>query len=227
MDDDGLDDIIGKIKEDNIELTVLGIDFDDAEYGFKEEDKDPIKARNEHLLRRLVDECGGNFGTIEEAVSNLDIPRVKEVRPVTGYRGTLTLGNPEEYDTAMVIDVERYPKIMIAKPPSASSFVITSDLAPGEASMASTATLDQMDVDARGGASGDNLTEVRSARAYQVEDPEAPGGKRDVEHDELAKGYNYGSTAVHISESEWNVTKLEDNASKSLQILGFVDQTKV
>ena len=65
-----------------------------------------------------------------------------------------------------------------------------------------------------------NLAPVKSARTYQVNDEAAPGGKRDVEREDLARGYAYGSTAVHISESEWNVTKLETQAG--LAILGFV-----
>ena len=62
LDPDGIDGIVSKIKEESIELVVLcvpispspflvespltlrsGVDFDDEEYGFKEEDKDPSK----------------------------------------------------------------------------------------------------------------------------------------------------------------------------------------
>jgi ATP-dependent DNA helicase 2 subunit 2 len=71
---DGLDEIIKKVKSDNIELVILyafcpcsaqsmilsltrGVDFDDPEYGFKEEDKDPAKVImlcNCELLRCLI-----------------------------------------------------------------------------------------------------------------------------------------------------------------------------
>jgi ATP-dependent DNA helicase 2 subunit 2 len=45
MSNEDLDQITKKIKEDNIELVVLGTDFDDPEYGFKEEGKDPRKVK--------------------------------------------------------------------------------------------------------------------------------------------------------------------------------------
>ncbi|MCJ1485272.1 ATP-dependent DNA helicase II subunit 2 [Schaereria dolodes] len=43
LDADGISEITKKIKEDAMELVVLGVDFDDFEYGFKEEDKEPGK----------------------------------------------------------------------------------------------------------------------------------------------------------------------------------------
>ena len=73
--------------------------------------------------------------------------------------------------------------------------------------------------------SGNSLTSVRNARTYQVPDEEAPGGKRDVSRDELAKGYEYGRTAVHISESDLNVTKLE--TQPGLEIVGFIPWSNV
>lgn len=43
IDEDSLDDIWARINELNIELTVVGVDFDDPEYPFKEEDKPRAK----------------------------------------------------------------------------------------------------------------------------------------------------------------------------------------
>lgn len=48
IDGDDLSDISKKINESNIQLTVLGVDFDDAEIGFKEEDKDASKVCRAH-----------------------------------------------------------------------------------------------------------------------------------------------------------------------------------
>ncbi|KAK3044976.1 ATP-dependent DNA helicase II subunit 2, partial [Coniosporium uncinatum] len=227
MDAEDLSDIIKKIKADNIELIVLGVDFDDADYGFKEEDKDEQKAESEIILRTLAEDCDGVFGTMAQAISELGIPRIKAVRPTPLYKGYLTLGDPEKYDTAMCIDVERYPRVMLARPPTASSFVVRSDMAPGESSGPSSAPIQNGDAggdvemgdDSKGG-----LTAVKNARTYQIDDPDAPGGKRDVEQEELAKGYEYGRTAVHINESERDVTELETKAS--LDIVGFVPRDK-
>ncbi|GAB7365487.1 hypothetical protein MBLNU230_g6560t1 [Neophaeotheca triangularis] len=214
MQTDDIGAITSKLQDEGIELTVLGIDFDDAEYGVKEESKDTLKAGNEEALKALCTDCGGNFGTLSQAVSELGIPRVKSVKPIPSYKSYLTLGNPHDYDTAFSIDVERYPKTMVAAPPSSSKFVIRKDLASEEATQATMSN---------GESSGNNdgLTSVQTARTYQIEDENAPGGKRDVDRDELAKGYEYGRTAVHISESDQNVTMFE--AKQGLDIVGFVD----
>ncbi|KAJ9221879.1 hypothetical protein DTO027B5_4632 [Paecilomyces variotii] len=215
MSNEGLEQIISKIKEDNIELVILGVDFDDPEYGFKEEDKDPEKAKNEELLKSMAEDCDGVYGTLEQAISELDIPRVKVVRGIPSFKGQLRLGNPEEYDSALCIDVERYYRTYVARPPPASSFVFRSDLTADNTQATATAAAE---LAAR---EGENpLTSVRNARTYQVTDESAPGGKIDVERDDLAKGYEYGRTAVHISESDENITRLETYAA--LEIIGFI-----
>ncbi|KAL1296994.1 hypothetical protein AAFC00_004590 [Neodothiora populina] len=205
MDTDDIEEIAGKIANDNIELTVLGVDFDDPEYGVKEEDKNEDKAKNEQVFQKLCEGCNGIFGTIAQAVEELSIPRLKTTKPVPSYKGHLTLGNREQYDGAFEIDVERYPRVMVQRPPTASTFVQSSGPAPGASHDERTA--------------GD-MAAVKNARSYQVVDENAPGGKRDVSPEELAKGYSYGSTAVPISESDRNVTTFE--TKQGMDILGFV-----
>lgn len=89
----------------------------------------------------------------------------------------------------------------------------------GDASQPSTQTLDaSKDVDA-------NLTSVRNVRIYHVDDPAVAGGKRELDREELAKGYEYGRTAVHISESDENITKLETMAV--IDLIGFIQADHV
>ncbi|KAI0128857.1 Ku70/Ku80 N-terminal alpha/beta domain-containing protein [Xylariales sp. AK1849] len=220
LDDDAgnIADIAEKLKQNNIQLTVLGVDFDDAEYGFKEEDKTGLKKSNEQLLKHLVESSDGVFGTIAEAIDQLDIPRIKTTRPYKCYDGPLVLGDPEEDDRALSISVERYFKTHKATPPSASNVVLKSNHA--------TQSTHTMDGDEMQGveSTGGDFAAVKNARTYKVNDPAAPGGKKDVEFDSLAKGYEYGRTAVHISEAEFNITKLE--SKKSFSIVGFIQQDK-
>ncbi|KAF2834504.1 putative Ku family DNA helicase [Patellaria atrata CBS 101060] len=222
MDPDGLEGIVAKIKEDDMRLQILGIDFDDPEFGFKEENKDPEKLENEKLLKDLVEECDGDFGTVAEAVAELAIPRVKPTRPVQSFKGNLTLGNPEEYESALSIDVERYPKTAVAKPPTASSFVIKSDAPGGEPSGQSSVTMQDGNDDEDG--QKNELAAIHRARTYQVNDEKAPGGKKEVTENELEKGYSYGSTAVHISGSDMSALKIETQAC--LDIMGFIPRDK-
>ncbi|OQE11121.1 hypothetical protein PENVUL_c003G03275 [Penicillium vulpinum] len=208
MSDDNIEGIIEKMKEINIELVIIGADFDDAGYGVKEEDKDSRKAENETLLRSLTEDCEGVYGTLEQAISELDIPRIKVTKSMPSFKGNLMLGNPEEYDTAMTIPVERYFRTYVAKPISASSFVPRSGTEAGS------------QVPGKGNVEGDGLTSVRTSRTYQITDESAPGGKIDVERDDLAKGYEYGRTAVPIEQTDENVANLQTFAGMGL--IGFV-----
>ncbi|QKX56594.1 uncharacterized protein TRUGW13939_03699 [Talaromyces rugulosus] len=217
MSSDEFDKIVDKLKSDNIELVVLGADFDDPEYGFKEEDKTETKSENEALLRSLVEDCDGVYGTLAQATEELDTPRVKVVRGIPSFKGELKLGDPTQYDTALRIQVERYYRTYAARPPTASSFVVKSS---GEESAQSSATV----AAGQGASIDENLVSVRNARTYHVNDPSAAGGKREFERDELAKGYEYGRTAVHISESDENITKLETDAG--LELIGFVQNDR-
>lgn len=175
-----------------------------------------------------MEDCGGVFGTMQQAIEELGTPRLKTTRPVPSYKGELTLGDPKQFESALCIDVERYPRVMVRRPLAASQYVQRSDLSNGHVSTQSSATMIP-DVDrADSGPNqldGNSLTSVRNARTYQVLDEEAPGGKRDVSREELAKGYEYGRTAVHISESDLNVTKLE--TQPGLEIIGFVPWSTV
>ncbi|KAI9852654.1 MAG: ATP-dependent DNA helicase II subunit 2 [Thelocarpon superellum] len=227
MEANDLAAIIEKIKEDGIELTILGPDFDDPRFGMKEEDKSPTKAENEAIFQQLAEDCDGIMGTLAQAISELELPRTKPVRPVPSFRGQLTLGNPALYDSAMCIDVERYPRTKTAAAPSASQFVVRMDSGGDAASEQSSMTLDAasptLPLEALSSGGG-KLASVKNTRTYLVEDETASGGKREVPRDDLAKGYEYGRTAVHISESDENVTKLETHAG--LELLGFVPQEK-
>ncbi len=165
---------------------------------------------------------------MQQAIEELGTPRLKTTRPMPSYRGQLTLGDPEHFDTAMCIDVERYPRVMVRRPLSASQYVQRSDLSNEQVSTQSSATM-MPDADGADAVpnhpDGHSLTSVRNARTYQVLDEEAPGGKRDVNREDLAKGYEYGRTAVHISESDLNVTKLE--TEPGLEIIGFIPWSTV
>ncbi|TVY31768.1 ATP-dependent DNA helicase II subunit [Lachnellula subtilissima] len=215
MDGNDLDSLAEKVNELEIELIVVGIDFDDLEYGFKEEDKPSNKRRNEKVLKVLVESCkDGKFATMAEVLESFAEPEVKVPRPYCSYRGRLSLGDYNKYaDTAAYIDVVRYFKTHQAKPPGASSFVNKTSVSNGEASAQDTEMTDAPD-----------LSAVKNSTTYQVFDPSAPGGKRDINREELSKAYYYGSTAVPISASEENVTKLE--TVQSFEIIGFIHNDK-
>ncbi|EXJ82161.1 hypothetical protein A1O1_08230 [Capronia coronata CBS 617.96] len=197
IDDDDVEKTANFFKREKIELVVLGIDFDDRDYGAKEEDKSPLKRKNEEILKKMVDLGGGEVVAMQEAIDALSIPDIRPVRPTPTYKGQLRLGDPERYDTALSIDVERYFKTSIKRPPTASAYAVREDGPPDE-----------------------GLSTVHNLYKYKVKDDDSSGGTRDVDRDELAKGFEYGRTAVAISDSEQNITKLETRMG--YDILGFI-----
>ncbi|KAK5946936.1 ATP-dependent DNA helicase yku80 [Knufia obscura] len=209
LDADDIEQTAGMIKQNGIHLTVLGVDFDDPEYGFKEENKPHQKKNNEKALKRLVELSDGVYGTMDEAIEGLARPYIKQTKPIPTYKGQLRLGDPNTYDTAITIDIERYAKVMVRRPPAAHSYVVK-DGAPSQ----------RQETEGE-----DNIADVRVAYSYRIKDGEAPTGFRDIPRDELAKGYEYGRTAVHISESEENITKLETDMN--YEILGFIPKENV
>ena len=218
LDGDQTAEISAKIKEEGIQLTVLGVDFDDEDYGFKEEAKDPAKARNESILASLVESCDGIIGTLAQAVEELGMPRLKSVRPVPSYRRDITVGNGELYDDCLSIEVERYPRVMIRSAPSASSYVLKSEAADGGDTAPSSATV----VGAPDGDADPNpLAPVRTERYYEVQDASAVDGKRVVPQADLERGYEYGRTAVVVSEGDRNLLNLD--SKESLEIVGFIE----
>ncbi|KAK8050583.1 Ku70/Ku80 N-terminal alpha/beta domain-containing protein [Apiospora phragmitis] len=210
-DEDAVAEISTRMKDLGIELTVLGVDFDDSEFGFKEEDKTELKATNEGLLKQLTDACDGQLGTIAEAIAELSVPRLKPVKPYKTYEGPLTLGDPQQ--GAMSIDVERYFKTHKAAIPAASNVVLQQNHATQSGDGGAMEGVQS---------SGGDFAAVSAERTYKVNDPEAPQGKLEVKLEDLAKGYEYGRTAVHISDSEHNITKIE--TTKGFAIIGFIPQ---
>ena len=174
-----------------------------------------MQAETEKVLNSLTEECNGSFGTLREAIEELDEPRKKKTRPTPTFKGQLMLGDPDnKYGNTMFIDIERYPKTMVQKSPSATTYFVRNP----ESNQSSTTLMQD--------ASGvDQLVNPGREMIYEVEDPKAPNGKCRVPFEELAKGYDYGRSAVPISDSDWSVTKLETKTG--LQILGFVPMEKV
>lgn len=136
------------------------------------------------------------------------------------YKGTLTLGDYLNDDTAMNIDIERYPRTAIAKPISASRFVQKTNSeveGNGEGPSRSRAPKDEED--------SNTMTGVKNERTYRIKDEDDPEHTKEVVRDELEKGYMYGKAVVPISATDETITVLE--TEPSYEILGFVPRQGV
>lgn len=193
-----------------------GVDMDDLEYGFKEEDKDEAKELNERTLKALADLADGKIGTLKEATDELKIPRLRLPRSAPTFKGKLRLGDSESYDSAMEIDVERYGKVMVQHPQPARKITIKNEDAMDSASSQTQGV---------NGEKNDDSTLVYQTTLYEIKDEKAPGGKRDVERDDLSKGYTYGRSVVHVDPADEDQIKFE--TTSGLDIMGFVPRGNV
>ena len=140
---------------------------------------------------------------MSEVINSIAYPRLKKVRPVHSYRGTLTIGDPDnKYNDTIIINVERYPRTKKAVAPSATKYIVPQDGRDTKES-------------SQGGG-------VALQRTYKIKRGEE---EVEVEKEELDKAYLYGRTIVNISDADQSVTKLETTAEFS--ILGFVEQAGV
>jgi ATP-dependent DNA helicase 2 subunit 2 len=156
---------------------------------------------------------------MSKAIADISVPSIKSVRPVTTYKGTLTLGDVARFpDTSLLLEVERYPKIMPVKAPSAKNVVVKPEFSSGTVGPSAPPAMAKQEDDSLAAA-------VKRARSYQVEDASAPGGKRDVDGEQLERGYEYGRTAVNVSKEDMEVATIPTR--QCLDIVGFVSAKTV
>ncbi|BFZ63743.1 ATP-dependent DNA helicase yku80 [Saitoella coloradoensis] len=210
-DFDSVSSIAGQIDSSGIELSVLGADFDDEEYGFKEEGKDENKRQNEEELLNFCGQCSGTYATMKEAIDSIAaMPRLKHVKPTPTFRGTLTIGDPENYADAVQISVERYPLIKIAKPPSASNYSVPAELMDAHATQQN----------GQDSAYPAPTYGVKFERTYIVQDEVNTELSKEVPQAELERGYTYGRTVIPLSKADEDIIHFE--TKQGLDILGFV-----
>lgn len=111
MNRESVDAIADRLKADNVSLRVIGIDFDDAEYGFKEEDKDPIKAENESWWTNWLAELPeARIASAVHALDQATLPTV-QLKTSAPYKTMLTFGDPSKaynVDSVLSIPVKLY-----------------------------------------------------------------------------------------------------------------------
>jgi ATP-dependent DNA helicase 2 subunit 2 len=118
----------------------------------------------------------------------------------------------------LYIDVERYSKTKQARAVSARSFVTRTSVGVGAQSSGTLKTDIEM-------SDAPEMSAVNNTIVYEVDDPASIGGKKQLLREDLAKGYEYGSTVVPMEEANENTTNFE--SFKSFSIIGFIPSDKV
>ncbi|CAG8663340.1 12940_t:CDS:10, partial [Acaulospora morrowiae] len=190
--------IVEQANSSNVELNILGVDFDDEELGFFENNKSDMKKRNEKFFRKLVDDCQqGTVFSMEETLRQLSKPYIRVVRPTPVYKGTLSLGDFETNpQSSLVFNVEMYNRTTKAKLLTAKKY----------SSIAETST------------SNDKKTfEVNVSKSHYISNNNEAV---EVQMDELNKAYILGKTYVPVDELNEEIFNLP--TKESMQIICFL-----
>ncbi|PVF93424.1 SPOC domain-like protein [Serendipita vermifera] len=242
---------IEAMNDNNVQTSIVGIDFDDPEFGFVEENKSDTKKLVEKFWRdkfvgRLND---GIFATCEYALQECARPDVKEVKSTLGAT-MLRFGDPDEHpDQSINITVRTSKATAIARPPPLKKFgkidpskgdnaMQWSDengLRPSQFAPLKHRTDLFIKEEPEEESKDDNSKAIERASAVKVEldeDGEPVGGAlvtqpnegtmRPVPDDSTQRAYKYGATYIPIDKADFEQLKTE----KGLDILGFIPQRK-
>ncbi|KAG1777312.1 SPOC like C-terminal domain-containing protein [Suillus placidus] len=213
---------VKKMNANAISLTVIGVDFDDDEFPFHEEDKSTIKVENEAFYHKLTSALdNGLVGTCVFALQEIARPDMKQTK--SALMGTvLRLGDvdvrPEE---AIEILVKASKCTTLARPKSWKKF--------GRREK----TNDQMQVDEE-----EDMTvfaQLKMRSEYYIDHSTKEGEEQDkmntgsddeedndknlemVQKEQLIRGFKYGSTYAPCPEGQFRRL----NTRKGIDICGF------
>jgi ATP-dependent DNA helicase 2 subunit 2 len=155
-------------------------------------------------LKELTDLSDGVFATYAEVFESTKTPKVKQPRHVPTLKCQMILVSLDQYEESFSFSVERYARTKKATPPSSHKVSVVA----GERDM-------KLQSQAGPGAAiPPSQGQVRQQRAYKTAD-----GK-EVEREQLERGYKYGSTIVGLSEADQDYLRFKSDAS--IMILGFL-----
>ncbi|KAK9366656.1 SPOC like C-terminal domain-containing protein [Lipomyces kononenkoae] len=203
MDFTGIEGIIDKLVEMNVNLSIFTI-------GADEETSTALQRGNHSLLSDFIDRVAGRdvnaiIAPFAEVLRDLEIPHVRKVRSTNSYNGTLTIGDPNQFDDCLSIPVERFSCVKASAKINSVAYMKPKESEPASSTRRTTTTL------------GRKIKyDIENGKQKEV---------REVEKGDLKKGYRYGASVVPLSVEEEESLRFRTNAC--LDIIGFVPSDTV
>ncbi|KAI0063150.1 SPOC domain-like protein [Artomyces pyxidatus] len=219
---------VKKMRSLDIQLTIVGVDFDDAEYGFVEENKSHIKRENETFYTEFTEALEGSvLGTLAFALEEVTKPDVKHTRS-TLMATVLRLGDPDNNPLeAIEIIVKASKCTALARPKGWKRFAKRAE-APEDAM-----AIDEEEVDADD-VKMNVFSQLKMRTEYFIDPAEDEDGAKDtgkmsvdgeekelqkVEKEQLVKGFKYGSSYAPCPDGQFERL----TTTKGIEIGGFFD----
>ncbi|KAH8101566.1 SPOC domain-like protein [Cristinia sonorae] len=218
----------------DISLTIVGVDFDDEEMPFEEEDKPEIKRVNEEFFHNFISKLDkGSIGNCQYALQEVSRPDVKQTKSaLLGHE--LRIGDTETYpDEAIRLQVKASKCTALSRPKSWKRFARANPRDPdiimrtqqdddyGPKAIFSELTRrteyyvdkkkdeDDEDEDMDG--------EKDAAAKVAADSEEVPTEAERVEKEELIRGFKYGASFVPCPDGNFNRLPTK----KGIDICGF------
>ncbi|GBE78688.1 ATP-dependent DNA helicase II subunit 2 [Sparassis crispa] len=211
-----------KMNSLDIRFTVVGVDFDDENFPFHEEDKSEIKHQNESFFHTFVSSLNnGIVGNCDFALRELARPDIKQVK--SALLGTvLRLGDVDARpEDAIEIHVKTSKCTALSRPKSWKKFTRRDRLedeeeeADNKAPKAVFAQL-QMRTEYFVQREGED-TDEENVESEQREEDQKQDNKLKVEKEQLVRGFKYGASYAPCPDGQFPrlVTR------KGIDICGF------
>ncbi|TCD60796.1 ATP-dependent DNA helicase II subunit 2 [Steccherinum ochraceum] len=223
----------GKMNDLSIHLIIVGIDFDDEEMSFEEEDKDNIKRANEKFFHSFVGMLdSGSIGNCELALEEVSRPDIKQVKSaLMGHE--LRIGDPDNFpEEGTRLQVKTSKATAKATPKSWKRFAkLPETTADGDVIMK---TVDEDGEEKVLYGELSRRTEYYFAEKQEDEESttedddeddfgefKAPKQGKTIDKEELIRGFKYGASFVPCPDGSFPRLPTK----KGIDICGFFPET--
>ncbi|KAI9009701.1 SPOC like C-terminal domain-containing protein [Gaertneriomyces semiglobifer] len=227
LNSEGFEDVVNQVKEMDIAFTLVGYGFE-SPLNSTSGSSDP--QRHIQDLEAFTESVSGFVFSGDEAHSLLTQLRSKSVKPVTVFRGNLTLGDVEQQPTkAVSISIHAYNKTSEMKLPSAKKW---SSVAEGMSDMRGDPAFGTVGMEREYHAAEDDVMNndgttgtTGAGPSDHGEGDEGTVRRKGLQNSELVRAYRYGKTLVPFTAEDEEAMKLR--TQKGMSILGFLPQSRV
>ncbi|KAK0232849.1 SPOC domain-like protein [Armillaria fumosa] len=229
------DATVKKLNGLDIALTIVGIDFDDEELPYVEEDKSYIKRVNESFYKQFIDSVEkGVLGTCAYALQDISRPDIKQTKSV--LMGTvLRLGDVDTRpEQSLEIMVKTSKCTAINLPKSWRKFAVRKEEDDEKAKMildgeeyvryAQLKQTSEYFVDKRDkGEDGDvKMEEVEEEIDDGTKKKDPTEGMESVDKETLVRGFKYGASYAPCPDGQF----LRMNTKKGIEIFAFFSKKR-
>ncbi|ETW87659.1 hypothetical protein HETIRDRAFT_41157 [Heterobasidion irregulare TC 32-1] len=224
--------IVQKMSALDVKLTVVGVDFDDEEFGFVQEDKSHIKRENEAFFHKFVDALpNAVMGTLEFALQEVTRPDIKQTK--SALMGTvLRLGDPDNYpNDSMEIHVKSSKCTALARPKSWKRFakreMTEEESMDFERARDEGEDEEKTNVFAELKMRSEYVVDTNPNKADEADEDQDEDEHKDaddethhlekIEKEELVRGFKYGATYVPCPDGQFKRLPTK----KGIEICGF------